>query len=297
VAPNPIVETGFPNPCTDCCDSQNFQCDGTIIVPGSKGGSRKAVAGRKARAHPRGAAPALLVSDGSTVYAVIQVETSPSFAGDPVVIQSTQLQSSCGGLIQFETLQGTTVAAPIISNNSITVILDNDGNVTVVVAGTDCAPGPSLVEADLAVAPFYTATTTLQALPPNVTPEGVTGSPNNEVETGDTATSGDSNVYAIFYVETNPVYAEQPVEIASPQLEGRCIEGWRWEPEGGTVAFGTGVNPNPPQSTLDDDGNAVFVFKGASCAAGDSIVTADVEAGPHTTYTTTYTIDPPVPTI
>ena len=134
--------------------------------------------------------------------------------------------------------------------------------------GRTAPRGSSLVEADLTVAPFYTATTTLEALPPQVTPEGVTGYPNNEVETGDTPSSGDSNVYAIFYVETNPVYAEQPVEIASPQLEARCIQGWRWEPEGGVVVFGTGVNQNPPQSTLDDDGNAVFVFKEASCAAG-----------------------------
>lgn len=299
VSPNPIVETGSPTPCVSegakakaakprvkaqqiCCASQ---CDGANIAAPSKAHLKRI-----------GAVP-LLTSDGSDVYAVIEVETSPSFAGDPVDIQSSQLQAACGGIIQFETLQGATVGNPTTSFNSISVILDNDGNVTVVVNGTDCAPGPSLVEADLAVAPFITATTTLLALPPSVTPEGVTGSPNKEVETGDTAASGDSNVYAIFYVETNPVYAEQPVEISSPQLEARCIEGWRWEPEGGVVADGTGVNPSPPQSTLDDDGNTVFVFKGASCAAGDSVVTADVEAGPHTTYTMTYTIDPPVPTI
>ena len=49
--------------------------------------------------------------------------------------------------------------------------------------------------------------------------------------------------------------------------------------------------------TLDDDGNAVFVFKGASCAAGDSVVTADVDAGTHPTYTTTFTVDAPAPTV
>jgi len=302
VAPNPIVETGSPTPCSECCDNNCCEgpCGGVMQgVPAVSGSpaiaSRNAVVGARA-AHP-GPRADLLVSDGSDVYAVIQVETSPSFAGDPVEIDSSQLQASCDGTIQFETLQGATVADPTTSTDSISVILDDDGNVTVVVNGTDCAPGSSLVQADLAVAPFYTATTTLVALPPQVTPEGVTGAPNNEVETGDTAASGDSNVYAIFYVETNPVYAEQPVEIASPQLEARCIEGWRWEPEGGTPVFGMGVNPNPPQSTLDDDGNAVFVFKGASCAAGDSVVTGDVEAGPHPTYTMTYTIVPPAPTI
>jgi hypothetical protein len=48
--------------------------------------------------------------------------------------------------------------------------------------------------------------------------------------------------------------------------------------------------------TLDDDGNAVFVFKGASCAAGTSTVTADVDAGTDPTYTTTFTVSPPVET-
>jgi hypothetical protein len=50
-------------------------------------------------------------------------------------------------------------------------------------------------------------------------------------------------------------------------------------------------------TTLDDDGNAVFVFEGASCAAGDSTVIADVNAGTHDTFSTVYTISPPVPTI
>ena len=297
VSPNPLVETGSPSPCSECCDGE---CQGVMQGLGTDSASpavasRKAVVGVRA-GHP-GPRADLLVSDGSDVYAVVQVETSPSFAGDPVEIDSSQLQASCGGTIVFETLQGATVADPTTSTDSISVILDDDGNVTVVVNGTDCAPGSSLVQADLAVAPFYTATTTLVAQPPQVTPAGVTGSPNNEVETGDTAASGDSNVYAVFYVETNAVYAEQPVEIASPQLEARCVEGWRWEPEGGAPVFGISVNQNPPQSTLDDDGNAVFVFKGASCAEGGSVVTADVEAGTHTTYTMTYTIDPPAPTI
>jgi hypothetical protein len=84
----------------------------------------------------------------------------------------------------------------------------------------------------------------------------------------------------VFYVETNPVYAEQPVEINSAQLQDRCGLGFTWTTElGGTTS-----------STLDDDGNAVFVFFGSSCAAGPSEVIADVEAGTHPTYTTTFNI-------
>jgi len=164
-----------------------------------------------------------------------------------------------------------------------------------------------VIEADLEQAPYLTALTTLVANPPVVTTAGLTGYPNFEVETGDTSTgingpSGNSDVYAIFYVEDNPVYAEQKVEISSAQLEARCGEGWEWiggnlpGPDG--FVSGVGVNTNPPvETTLDDDGNAVFAFKGISCAAGDSQVIADVLAGTGDTFTFDYTIDPPAPTI
>jgi hypothetical protein len=49
-------------------------------------------------------------------------------------------------------------------------------------------------------------------------------------------------------------------------------------------------------STLDDDGNAVFVFEGISCAAGDSQVIADVQYSIDT-YVFDYTVSPPAPTI
>jgi hypothetical protein len=41
----------------------------------------------------------------------------------------------------------------------------------------------------------------------------------------------------------------------------------------------------PATTTLDDDGNAVFVFQGNSCAARDSQVIVDVETGTHDTFT------------
>ena len=257
--------------------------------------------------------PNPLVETGqSEVHAVIQVETNPSFAGDYVNIDSSQLEASCRWL-KFENLQNhSDTTQPNVQDNRIEAVLDDDGNATVVVDGSDCAPGTSVVEADLEVAPFYTALTTLVASPPVPTAEGVTGFPQiagvpSEVETGDTSSSGDSNVYAVFYVETNPVYAEQLVEIGSSQLEGRCIRGWRWEPGNQTgvgVGLGSGdingvgVNTGPRASTiLDDDGNAVFVFKGTSCAAGPSQVIADVLAGTHQTYVSTFTVLPPAPTI
>jgi hypothetical protein len=248
------------------------------------------------------ASPNPLVETGqSEIYAVIQVETLPSFAGDVVTISSSQLESSCASVFYATGASG----APETSPANISVVLDDDGNASVVLAGSNCAPGTSVIEADLDVAPYLTALTTLIANPPVVTAAGLTGFPNDEVETGDTTNgingpSGNSDVYAVFYVEDSPVYAEQPVEISSAQLEGRCGEGWLWAGgNGGTIIDGVGVNTTqtPAHTTLDDDGNAVFVFGGISCAAGDSQVIADVEAGTHDTFTFDYTIDPPAPTI
>jgi hypothetical protein len=242
--------------------------------------------------------PNPLVETGqSEVHGVVEVEALPAYAGDNVTLQSSQLQASCA-LMQFAVNRGS--STPGFFGNNITVALDNDGNATVALFGKDCAPGTSVIEADLDVAPFVTALTTLTTLPPQVTPEGLTGSPNPEVETGDTGSSGDSDVMAVFYVETNPVYAEQNAFISSPELESRCIRGWWWQGEnGGSVSSensGT-IDPNNPVSQLDDDGNAVFVFFGASCATGDSQVIAEVTAGTHPTYVLDYTIDPPAPTI
>jgi hypothetical protein len=250
--------------------------------------------------------PNPLVETGqSEVTAVVQVETSPSYAGAVVDISSSQLEASCG-LLLFNTVNFANANFDQPTLNNIQVALDDDGNATVAVQGTDCAPGPSTVEADMESAPYLTAITVLNAEPPVTTTAGVSGYPQTagvaqEVETGDSPTSGNSDVYAVFYVETDPVYAEQTVEIDSLELESACGLGWVWIPgNGGTKVFGKGfdiLNASSASTTLDDDGNAVFLFMGTSCAASTYEVIADVEAGTHTTYTTTFTVIAPEPTI
>jgi hypothetical protein len=233
----------------------------------------------------------------SEVYVVVQVESSPSFAGDSVNIDSSQLQAACVEL-DFYDLVGTNNVRDF--GSSASVVLDNDGNASVLAIGFDCAPGSSVIEADLESAPFATALGTLVAQPPAVTTPGVFGSPTTSgvvtsgvVETGDTAASGDSDLYAVFDVETSPVYAEQNLEISSAQLEDRCITGWTWiSGEGGPTRGAT-----TSTDIIDDDGNAVFAFLGSSCAAGTSTLIADVLAGFNTTYTGNFTVNPPEPTI
>jgi len=254
-----------------------------------------------------GTAPAIVVTvepnpvvetGQSEVHAVIQVEANPAFANDDVTIRSTQLAQSCD-----EVLYLSLVLPPLPFNTFVQ--LDNDGNGTVLVEGTDCAPGTDLITADMEVAPYLTAVTTLQVEPPQVTPVGVTAYPGAEVETSDTHTlccqlvQSPSDVIFTFDVETNPVYAEQPVEIDSKELDASCGLNWTWFTGNGFNEFpGAGPNTGPePTTTLDNDGNASFDFLGASCAAGTWDVVADVMAGDHPTYTTTVTVDPPAPTI
>src|SRR5580698_7261892 len=146
----------------------------------------------------------------SEISAIVQVEALPIFAGQTVNISSQQLFLDCASLLWASFEVGLVPGSP-----SVSVALDNDGNATVWVLGKNCAPGPDLIEADLNAAPYTTATATLTALPPAPTPEpSITASPNPEVETGDGSPANpESQVYATFLIEENPVYAEQTVDV------------------------------------------------------------------------------------
>jgi hypothetical protein len=240
----------------------------------------------------------------SNVNVIVQVETSPSYAGDFVSISSSQLAASCsnpGTFLSTEQPSGPSTYANVTYSvdSPLSVALDDDGNATIWITGLNCAPGTDVVDASMTAAPYLTAIGTLTVSPPVVTTAGVSGYPTDsgtvttgEVETGDTAASGNSDVYAVFYVETDPVYAEQTAEISDNQLQDSCGGGFVWY-------FSDGDNITGPDvtETLDDDGNAVFVFVGSSCAATTTDVVADILAGSHPTYTSTFTVDAPAPTI
>jgi hypothetical protein len=247
----------------------------------------------------------MVETSSSAVAVIIQIEANPAFAGDQVVMSSSQFDASCALDVAFS-------AAPVVATGGAVfgtpliapLVLDDDGNATVSLVGTDCAPGSDVIEASLAVAPFVTALADLIVSPPAVTPPGLSFVPTHsgpvagEVETGDTAASGDSDIAAVFTVETDPVYAEQTVEIGWNQLESRCLasEGFGVTPPNGIILQVTspgGIITPPISEPIDDDGNATFLFFGSSCAAGSSEVIADVLAGTHPTYATTFTIAPP----
>ena len=225
----------------------------------------------------------VMETGASEINAVVQVEACLTFAGRTVNIDSQQLVNACA-TVTFASLQPG--ATP---GSSIKVILDNDGNATVSLTGTDCSSGMDLIETDLVKAPYLTTTTTLTVLPPGQTPPGMTGFPPNEVETGDSTATGISDVYSVFQVEADPVYAGSTVQISSIQLFNSCLGGVTWTTNMGTFTGATAT------ATLDDDGNAVFAFTGKQCAATTSLVTAVVEAGTFPNYQTMYTVLPPSP--
>ncbi len=266
----------------------------------STSASAHAVKAAKHHHHPKGGGGSGSGTGSSTppqitvsvTLNVIQVEANPAFAGDAVNISSSQLQQACGGTVAFLSVR-LGLGAPSIDN--ITTVLDNEGNATVFwfnPTGNLCAPGESVVEADLEVAPFLTALTVYTGYPDVVSPPGAFALPDPEVETGDTATSGDSNVYADFVVETDPVYAEGFVEISDAQLASSCVLGGFWLTTGG-------VQPasSPITVPISDTGNAGVLFVGFSCAATTTTIIADVLSHGGPTYVGSYTVLPPAPTI
>ncbi|MGH9017781.1 MAG: hypothetical protein ACRDY1_08540 [Acidimicrobiales bacterium] len=254
----------------------------------------------------------LVETASSDIAVVIQVEASPSLAGATVDLTSSQLDASCSdftgflvGTKGFLTFDSFSPPQPLL----IPLTLDDDGNAAIDLFGLECAPGSDVLEASMTTAPYYTALGTLVAGPPVVSAPGVFAFPNSsgpvsggEVETGDGGVDlPESNIYIVIYVETDPVYAEQQATVTWTQLADRCQDsnGFVALLQGRLTADQASPGGTLPSATaqIDDDGNAALIFTGSSCAAGSSVITADVDAGSHPTYTTTFTILPPQPTI
>jgi uncharacterized repeat protein (TIGR01451 family) len=228
--------------------------------------------------------------NASSVADVVEVECEPVFAEHTVHFSANELYSRC----QHHLIWSLPYPYKPVSGPGFTVTLDNDGNATaVILAGPGCAAGESLVAAHMEQAPFTTVTTAFTVLPPRPTPPGVTASPKEEVENEDT-----SSVATVVQVEFPPVFAEAYVNINAEQLYARCHVPPHlvWLGAGGQK-LGEGVDTITGVQ-LDNDGNAfVMLLGGGSCASGRSEIEASLESAPYTTYTTTFTILPPQPTL
>jgi hypothetical protein len=226
----------------------------------------------------------------STVADIVEVECKPTIYGfgAPVKITASQLASRCAGKLEW--IQP--YPYQVVTGSGIEVTLDADGNATVALrAGPGCTAGESLISAHQREVPYETFTTSFTVLPPADTRPGLFAMPKAQVED-----ANGSGVATIVEVEFPSVYAEKFVHIAAEELFSRCQTAPHlvWIPESGKALSGT---ETIDKVKLDNNGNAfVIVIGGASCASGTSIIEADLESSPFTTYTTTFTVESPQPT-
>ena len=120
----------------------------------------------------------------SSIADVVEVECEEVYAEKEVTITATELYSRCDGHLywatpaEYDAPPGDPTPGP-----STTVTLDNDGNATAVAfGGPSCAAGESLIAAHLDAAPFTTAVTAFNVLPPRPTEPGVKATPAKKVE-------------------------------------------------------------------------------------------------------------------
>jgi hypothetical protein len=225
----------------------------------------------------------------ATVGDIVEVECNPSIygTGSKIKLTASQLWSRCKGSLTWYVVNPFRTE----TGKGVSVELDADGNATVaLIGGAGCMQGESLITAHMEEEPFESFTTAFSVLAPRPTPQGVSALPATQVE--DAFSSGVATI-----IETEVTNgSEQFVHIGSEELFHRCriAPHLRWIREDRTetteVAEVTRVQ-------LDNDGNAFVIAVGdESCAPGTSLIEADLESKPFTTFTTNFTIEAPRPT-
>jgi hypothetical protein len=219
---------------------------------------------------------------------VVEVECDPLLygTGSKVKVTASQVYSRCKGDVTWYVPNPFTEA----KGRGVTLELDADGNATVaLLAGPGCSAGESLITAHEEEEPFETATTSFSILPPILTPPGVRALPPTQVE--DSSSSGVATIVEAEFADGS----EKKVHIGSEELFDRCrvaphLHWIRMNRSAVSAGEVTGVE-------LDNNGNAFVIAIGdASCAPGASLIEADLESKPFTTFTTEFTIEPPRPT-
>jgi hypothetical protein len=149
--------------------------------------------------------------------------------------------------------------------------------------------GENLIVAHMEEEPFESFTEAFTVLPPKPTEPGVFALPAKQVE--DANSSGVATIVQVEFAEGS----EKLVHIGSEELYRRCrIEPHlKWIRMNGQIVEG----PEVTGVQLDNDGNAFVIAIGdESCAPGTSLIEADLESKPFTTFTTPFTIEAPRPT-
>jgi len=221
---------------------------------------------------------------------VVEVECDPTVygTGSKIKLVASQLFSRCKGEVTWYVPNPFSVS----EGRGVTVELDADGNATAaLIAGPGCAAGESLVTAHMEEEPFETSTTSFTVLPPADTTPGAYALPAAQVED-----SFSSAVATIIEVEFKGG-SEKHVRIGSEEFFDRCrVEPHlRWIRMTREIESGRGEIEGVE---LDNNGNGFVIAVGdASCDEGTSLIEADLEDKPFTTFTTDFTVESPRPTL
>jgi hypothetical protein len=230
------------------------------------------------------------LSTNATVADVVEVECNPSLYGTEsrLKIEDPQLFSACKGNVTWFALNPFKEAKKSIG---VEAEVDVDGNATVaVLAGPGCSVAETFVTVHEEEFPFESFFAGFNVRPTQVTPPGLTAMPEVEVE--DAATSSFATIVEAEFADA----AEQKIRISSEELFHRCqvAPHLKWVRMNGEVLSDT---PEVKGVELDNDGNAFVIAIGdASCAEGESQISADEESKPFATELTNFTILPPQPT-
>ena len=229
-------------------------------------------------------------ANSSSIADIVEVHCSTVYAGHFLKLNASGLYSRCAGQLMWFLPYPYSGGVP--STRSFSAQLDNDGNATVVLwGGPSCAAGESFISAHLTEAPYTTVSTPFTVLAPATSMPGVLAAPASQVENEITG-----SVATIVELEFPPVYAGREVNVNDEQLYARCLISphLRWVGPGalGPEEGSAGIE----HVKLDNDGNAfVILLGGGSCAAGATLIEASLEQAPYTTYTTSFTVEPPQP--
>jgi hypothetical protein len=239
--------------------------------------------------------------NAGTAADVIEVSCDPFTysAGAEVEVTASQLYDRCHDITWYEpNVEGDYTTS---SGRGVTLKLDTDGNANVgLIAGPKCMVGESLITVDELEEPYETYTTSFIVEPDEPTPPGLTildgrGSGTETEPTSQVEDSESSGVVAIAEAEFTKA-SEAHVRIASGQLYARCQDGEHMiiVNEDGYSNAGWTDPEELDAINLDNDGNGFVLLIGSdSCAEGPSLVEADLEESPYTTYKSDFVVNPP----
>ena len=222
-------------------------------------------------------------STTGSIAAVIEVSCEGALAGSTVVVAANELRSRCRNHLSW------VLPYPYesISAQTVEVRLDASADATVAVFGDECAAGESTVAAHLQEEPFYTATTSFDVLSPREAEGAGEGAVHATPET-EVPNFAHTSIATVVSVAYEPGLANQRVEVTSQELYSRCEHNLVWVGPGGSV-LGSGVASSEVQ--LDYEGRAWVAALAGECAAGESLISAKLEASPFSTVTSGFDIE------